>query len=147
NLHWYYIRHDNSPALTAARERDMGVFLISPTDKGGHLHSPSPRLLELCEPLHPIVFNDLFCLSDPRVHTISVGAARPSDLDLHLQALELLDQAPELLSPIEQRLQQGLTERLGEAWMQSWQQGLPSWQDTPGDINLPVLLWLHTLLQ
>ena len=52
-----------------------------------------------------------------------------------------------MLSPIEQRLQQGLTERLGEAWMQSWQQGLPSWQDTPGDINLPVLLWLHTLLQ
>ena len=147
NLHWYYIRQDNSPALTAARERDMGVFLISPTDKGGHLHSPSPRLLELCDPLHPIVFNDLFCLSDPRVHTISVGAARPGDLDLHLQALELLDQAPELLSPIEQRLQQGLTERLGEAWMQSWQQGLPSWQDTPGNINLPVLLWLHTLLQ
>ena len=80
-------------------------------------------MLELCEPLHPIVFNDLFCLSDPRVHTISVGAARPSDLDLHLQALELLDQAPQLLRPIEQRLQQGLTERLGEAWMQSWQQG------------------------
>jgi predicted aldo/keto reductase-like oxidoreductase len=147
NLHWYYIRQDNGPALTAARERDMGVFLISPTDKGGHLHSPSARLLELCEPLHPIVFNDLFCLSDPRVHTISVGAARPSDLDRHLQALELLEQAPELVSPIAQRLQQGLSERLGEAWLQSWQEGLPSWNDTPGDINLPVLLWLHTLLQ
>ena len=147
NLHWYYIRQDNGPALTAARERDMGVFLISPTDKGGHLHSPSARLLELCEPLHPIVFNDLFCLSDPRVHTISVGAARPSDLDRHLQALELLEQAPELVSPIAERLQQGLSERLGEAWLQSWQEGLPSWNDTPGDINLPVLLWLHTLLQ
>ena len=147
NLHWYYIRQDNGPALTAARERDMGVFLISPTDKGGHLHSPSARLLELCEPLHPIVFNDLFCLSDPRVHTISVGAARPSDLDRHLQALELLGQAPELVGPIAQRLQQGLSERPGEAWLQSWQEGLPSWNDTPGDINLPVLLWLHTLLQ
>jgi len=147
NLHWYYIRQDNGPALTAARERDMGVFLISPTDKGGHLHSPSARLLDLCKPLHPIVFNDLFCLSDPRVHTISVGAARPSDLDLHLEALGLLGQAPDLVGPISQRLQQGLQERLGEAWMQSWQQGLPSWSDTPGEINLPVLLWLHTLLQ
>jgi len=147
NLHWYYIRQDNGPALTAARERDMGVFLISPTDKGGHLHSPSARLLDLCKPLHPIVFNDLFCLSDPRVHTISVGAARPSDLDLHLEALGLLGQAPDLVGPISQRLQQGLQERLGEAWMQSWQQGLPNWSDTPGEINLPVLLWLHTLLQ
>ena len=27
------------------------------------------------------------------------------------------------------------------------QQGLPAWRDTPGDINLPVLLWLHTLLK
>ena len=25
--------------------------------------------------------------------------------------------------------------------------GLPSWQDTPGQINLPVLLWLHNLLE
>ena len=147
NLHWYYIRQDNGPALTAARERDMGVFLISPTDKGGHLHSPSARLLKLCDPLHPIVFNDLFCLSDPRVHTISVGAARPSDLGLHLEALGLLEQAPALVNAIAERLQQGLKERLGESWLQSWQQGLPSWSDTPGEINLPVLLWLHTLFQ
>ena len=147
NLHWYYIRQDNGPALTAARERDMGVFLISPTDKGGHLHSPSARLLELCDPLHPIVFNDLFCLSDPRVHTISVGAARPSDLGLHLEALGLIEQAPALVNAIAERLQQGLKERLGESWLQSWQQGLPSWSDTPGEINLPVLLWLHTLFQ
>ena len=68
NLHWYYIRQDNGPALDAARRQDMGLFIISPTDKGGHLHSPSQRLLELCAPLHPIVFNDLFCLNDPRVH-------------------------------------------------------------------------------
>ena len=79
NLHWYYIRQDNAPAIAAARAHDMGVFLISPTDKGGHLHTPSQRLLELCAPLHPIVFNDLFCLSHPEVHTLSLGAARPSD--------------------------------------------------------------------
>ena len=83
----------------------MGVFIISPTDKGGHLHTPSPRLVELCAPLHPIVFNDLFCLSDPRVHTISVGPSQPSDLDLHLEAVALLDQAPALILPIIERLQ------------------------------------------
>ena len=147
NVHWYYIRQDNAPALTAARDRDMGVFLISPTDKGGHLHSPSQRLLQLCDPLHPIVFNDLFCLMDPRVHTISVGAARPSDLDLHLQAVAQLEQAPELVPAVAERLQAALVERLGEPWVETSQQGLPAWRDTPGDINLPVLLWLHTLLE
>ena len=147
NVHWYYIRQDNGPALTAARDRDMGVFLISPTDKGGHLHSPSQRLLQLCDPLHPIVFNDLFCLMDPRVHTISVGAARPSDLDLHLQAVAQLEQAPELVPAVAERLQAALVERLGEPWVETSQQGLPAWRDTPGDINLPVLLWLHTLLE
>ena len=34
NLHWYYIRQDNSAALDAARRQDMGVFIISPTRQG-----------------------------------------------------------------------------------------------------------------
>jgi predicted aldo/keto reductase-like oxidoreductase len=147
NLHWYFIRQDNRPAIDAAIAQDMGVFVISPTDKGGHLHTPSPLLRELCSPLHPIVFNDLFCLSAPGIHTISVGAARPEDLELHLQAVQLLPQAAELLPPIVARLEQVRREVLGEAWLASWQQGLPAWQDTPGQINLPTLLWLHNLVE
>ena len=147
NLHWYFIRQENSAAIEAARARDMGVFLISPTDKGGHLHSPSPRLLQLCAPLHPIVFNDLFCLTAPGIHTLSLGAARPSDLDLHLQAVAQLPRAAELLPPILERLERARLDALGEAWLHSWQQGLPDWSETPGQINLPVLLWLHTLLE
>ena len=147
NLHWYFIRQDNRPAIEAAIAQDMGVFVISPTDKGGHLHTPSPLLRELCAPLHPIVFNDLFCLSAPGIHTISVGAARPEDLELHLQAVQLLPQAAELLPPIVARLEQVRREVLGDAWLASWQQGLPAWQDTPGQINLPTLLWLHNLVE
>ena len=147
NLHWYYIRQDNSPALDAARRQDMGVFIISPTDKGGHLHTPSQRLLELCAPLHPIVFNDLFCLQDPRVHTISVGAARPEDLDLHLEALQLLPDATALIAPVDQRLRRAADDALGRDWMTTWFVGLPPWHATPGDINLPVLLWLYNLLE
>ena len=37
NLHAYYLFQDNLPAVAAARERDTGVFIISPTDKGGRL--------------------------------------------------------------------------------------------------------------
>jgi uncharacterized protein len=147
NLHWYFIRQENRPAIEAAIAHDMGVFVISPTDKGGHLHTPSERLLELCAPLHPIVFNDLFCLSATAIHTISVGAARPEDLELHLEAVRLLPQAAELVPPIVARLEQARLEALGEAWLSSWQQGLPAWQNTPGSINLPILLWLHNLVE
>ena len=147
NLHWYFIRQDNRPAIEAAIARDMGVFVISPTDKGGHLHTPTPRLLALCAPLHPIVFNDLFCLSAPGIHTISVGAARPDDLDLHLEAVRLLPQAAELLPPIVARLEQARRDALGEVWLSNWQDGLPAWQHTPGEINLPILLWLHNLVE
>ncbi|WP_216901394.1 aldo/keto reductase [Synechococcus sp. CCY 9618] len=147
NLHWYFIRQDNRPAIAAATAHDMGVFVISPTDKGGHLHTPSDRLRDLCSPLHPIVFNDLFCLSAPGIHTISVGAAGPQDLALHLEAVALLPRAEYLLPPILERLEAARREALGEAWLASWDRGLPAWQETPGGINLPVLLWLHNLLE
>ena len=147
NLHWYYIRQDNNPAIDAARRQDMGVFIISPTDKGGHLHSPSARLIDLCAPLHPIVFNDLFCLHDSRIHTISVGASQASDLDLHLKAVELLPKASKLLPPIQARLYGAAQASLGSEWLATWREGLPDWHATPGGINLPVLLWLYNLLE
>lgn len=147
NLHWYYIQQRNQPAIEAAIARDMGVFVISPTDKGGHLHTPSERLRELCAPLHPIVFNDLFCLSSPGIHTLSVGAARAEDLALHVEAAALLPRAPALLPPILERLAAARRAALGDDWIATWDQGLPDWEDTPGGINLPVLLWLHDLLQ
>ena len=37
NLHWYYINQLNWAAIEAATRHDMGVFIISPSDKGGQL--------------------------------------------------------------------------------------------------------------
>lgn len=145
NLHWYYINQANWSAIEAATQHDMGVFIISPSNKGGLLYEPSPRLIELCAPLSPIVFNNLFCLSHPQVHTLSVGAARPQDFDEHLKVLDLLDQAETLLPPIIERLEQAAIERLGEHWVKTWQRGLPSVEETPGRINIPVILWLRNL--
>ncbi|MEL7418969.1 MAG: aldo/keto reductase [Cyanobacteria bacterium J06629_2] len=145
NLHWYYINQWNWSAIEAAQRHDMGVFIISPADKGGHLYNPSPKLVELCQPLSPMVFNDLFCLSHPQVHTLSLGAARPSDFDEHLKVLPLLDQAEEILPPILERLEQEAIAVLGQDWLENWKVGLPEYQDTPGNVNLPVILWLRNL--
>ena len=153
NLHWYFIFQDNRPALELARAHDLGVFVISPTDKGGHLHTPSARLSALCAPLHPIVFNDLFCLAEsassgaPAVHTLSLGAAHPDDLDLHLEAVAQLEQAQALVVPVQARLEQARREALDPAWLANWEQGLPEWSELPGELNVKVLLWLHNLLE
>lgn len=145
NLHWYYINQLNWPAIAAAQQRDMGVFIISPSNKGGMLYKPSAKLIDLCAPLSPIVFNNLFCLSHPQVHTLSVGAACPTDFDEHLKTLELLDQASDLLPPILERLEREAMRLLGEDWVKTWHVGLPKLEEIPGEVNIPVILWLRNL--
>lgn len=145
NLHWYYIFQRNWQAIEEANKRDMGVFIISPSDKGGLLYQPSEKLMELTKPLHPIVFNDLFCLSHAQVHTLSIGAARPTDFDRHVETLEVLDRAKELIPPIDARMKQVLIESVGEDFATRFAEGLPTWEDTPGNINLPIILWLRNL--
>jgi predicted aldo/keto reductase-like oxidoreductase len=145
NLHWYYINQFNWPAIEAANRHDMGVFIISPSDKGGMLYKPPQKLVKLCAPLSPMVFNDLFCLSYPQVHTLSLGASRPSDFDEHLKAVELLDRVDEILPPILVRLEEEAIAILGEDWVKTWHVGLPKPEETPGGINILVSLWLRNL--
>lgn len=145
NLHWYYINQWNWPAIAAAKQQDMGVFIISPSDKGGLLYRPPQRLVDLCAPLSPIVFNDLFCLSRSEVHTLSIGAARPEDFAEHLNTLDYLDRVDAVLPPILHQLEQGAIERLGEDWYKTWEIGLPKVEETPGRLNVPIVLWLRNL--
>ncbi|MBL7647953.1 MAG: aldo/keto reductase [Candidatus Hydrogenedentes bacterium] len=142
NLHWYYIFQNNWPAVLEATKRDMGVFIISPNDKGGLLYKPSQKLIELCAPLHPMVFNGLFCLARPEVHTLSCGVSCPEDFDIHMETVRLMDQAAEHIAPIESRLHEALVDQLGEDWVANWEKGLPEWDETPGDVNIPVVLRL-----
>ncbi len=145
NLHWFYIYQQNWAAIEAAREADMGVFIISPVDKGGMLHSPPDKLRQLCDPLHPLVFNYLFCLARPEIHTLSVGASCPSDFDLQMTVLPLLARAKETLAPMIERLDAAPAEVLGAEVAARYTEGLPAWQDTPGYVNIPMILWLRHL--
>jgi len=144
NLHWYFVNDLNWPVVEAARARDMGVFIISPNDKGGKLYDPPQKLVELCAPLTPMQFNDLYCLARPQVHTISCGPARPSDFDDHTRALNYYDNIAKTIAPIEKRLHIEMERVLGAEWCRRWFEGLPEYVDVPGQINLLEILRLWT---
>lgn len=81
NLHYYYFWQRNWGAIQVAAAHDMGVFIISPNDKGGHLFNPPELLRDLTAPLTPIQFNARFCLGTPLVHTLSFGMNEPAHFD------------------------------------------------------------------
>jgi len=147
NLHWYFVNDLNWKAVQAAHKRDMGLFIISPNDKGGKLQEPSPKMANLCAPLTPMQFNDLYCLARPEVHTLSCGAARPTDFDEHVAALKYYDRIPATIAPIEKRLRAEMEKTLGRDWCERWHEGLPHYVDVPGEINVMEILRLWTYAQ
>jgi predicted aldo/keto reductase-like oxidoreductase len=89
-------------------------------------------------------FNNFFCLRHEQVHTLSIGAARPSDLDEHVEGLRYWDQRDGLTREIEARLEAALIEAHGADWVTHWHKGLPKWEDVPGHINIHEILRLWT---
>jgi predicted aldo/keto reductase-like oxidoreductase len=144
NVHWYFVNDLNWPAIEAAHRHDMGVFIISPNDKGGKLYEPPQKLAGLCAPLTPMEFNDLYCLARKEVHTLSCGASKPGDFDEHVRALRFYDQIPETIAPVEQRLRAEMERVLGADWCGRWFEGLPNYVDVPGEINVSEIVRLWT---
>jgi uncharacterized protein len=144
NLHWYFVNDLNWVAIEAARSLDMGVLVISPNDKGGKLYDPPPKLVELCRPLTPMAFNDLYCLNRSEVHTLSLGVAKPGDFDEHVRALAAYDHIPETIGPIQNRLNAEMERVLGADWCRDWWKGLPYHSQVPGRINVLEILRLWT---
>lgn len=142
NLHWYFVNDFNWPSVLAARRHDMGVFIISPNDKGGMLYQPPPKLKALCEPLSPMIFNDLYCFARPEVHTLSIGVSKPEDFDEHIAALEFYDRAAEVIAPVEKKLRAAMESALGADWCRGWWHGIPEHTELPDDINLLEILRL-----
>ena len=144
NLHYYYFWQRNQPAIALANKKDLGVFIISPGDKGGRLFTPTETLQELCQPFSPIELTYRFLLSDRRITTLSVGAANPDEL-LFLQREDqksnwtdpLTVEEKERLEGLEQHLEQSLnSDRCYQCY-----QCLPC----PELINIPEILRLRNL--
>lgn len=141
NLHYTYFFQRQAAAIAQAHANDLGIFIISPADKGGQLYTP-PRLLEhLCQPLTPLGMNYRFLLSDPRITTLSVGPANPSELE---QPLAYGEQT-QPLSPVEQEVLTTLTTQaetaLGHDRCSQCYACLPC----PEEIHIPEVLRLRNL--
>ena len=111
----------NGKAVKRALELDMGVFQISPIDKGGKLFRPSTTVANATGPeLSPIAFAALHAWKTQGMHTISVGFARPSDLDEVVDAARMFadttGKTDQLLKAAETKLNSIAEEKLGKEW-------------------------------
>lgn len=141
NLHYYYFFQRLAPAIELASKYDMGIFIISPADKGGKLYTPPPQLAQLCAPLTPLAFNYRWLLADERIGTLSLGAAHPDEL---YPSLDVADAIAPLTSEelaINDRLERQLTASLTTDLCSQCYACLPC----PIEINIPEALRLRNL--
>lgn len=128
----------------------MGLFQISPVDKGGKLYRPSHDVVSLVgKELTPIAFVLLYAWKDIGFHTTSVGIARPTDLDEVLQAARMmaLSNSEGAYNSARERLNQRALDKLGAEWVEKGLVNLPSFMDEATDgIAIGHILWLHNLL-
>ncbi|PLZ96617.1 oxidoreductase [Fischerella thermalis CCMEE 5268] len=141
NLHYYYFFQRHAPAIELAATKDMGIFIISPADKGGRLYTPPPTLVNLCHPFSPLELNYRFLLSDPRITTLSVGPATPEELT-HLSGVADCDgQLTSEEITVFQSLENYKNLVLGTDQCSQCYECLPC----PENINIPEVLRLRNL--
>ena len=141
NLHYYYFFQRHAAAVELAHRQDLGIFIISPADKGGRLYTPPPKLEQLCHPFSPLELNYRFCLSDRRITTLSVGAANPDELTAPLRVAHqdesLTPMEVEALRRLETQAENALeTDRCSQCYA-----CLPC----PENIHIPEILRLRNL--
>jgi len=139
NLHYYYFFQRNKPAIDLAESKDMGVFIISPNDKGGQLFRPSQKLIELTAPLHPMQWNARFCLSHKAIHTLTFGLPVTASFD-HLNGIF---PAPAPFSPDDEQIRQLLDDQLRLDPYSEFDPYLL--ENDPSGINIPEVLRFRKL--
>ena len=141
NLHYYYFFQRNLPAVQLAEKMDMGVFIISPNEKGGMLFRPSEKVKNLCKPLTPIVFNGRFCLSHPEITTLSMGIHEPKHFPQNLAILNRGNYSNTELTKVKAEMDTPLAKISSLCTLCN--QCLPC----PENINIPEILRFRNLVE
>jgi uncharacterized protein len=141
NLHYHLLDAHNAPAIAAAHDRDLGIFIISPADKGGQLYAPPPELVETCQPIPPLDLAYRFLLADPRITTLSVGPATAAELEGILATCDRPDPLTTLETQAIARIRQRERDQLGPDHCAQCYQCLPC----PEAIAIPEVLRLRNL--
>lgn len=141
--------HGNQAAVKRALELDMGVFQISPIDKGGKLYEPSKQVARTIGPnLSPIAFSLLQTWKSSGMHTASVGFARLSDFDEALSAARMFAKGDfQELYAAEKRLEALKVKRLGKDWVQKGMLNMPDCFEESTELTaLGHVLWCHNVI-
>ena len=141
NLHYYYFFQRNAAAIDLAHNKDMGIFIISPADKGGQLYTPPRKLEQLCAPFSPLELNYRFLLSDRRITTLSIGPANSTELTAPLAVANQDEPLTELEAEAFLRLEMQAKEALGTDHCSQCYACLPC----PETIQIPEVLRLRNL--
>lgn len=139
NLHYYYFFQRNKPAVELAATKDMGVFIISPNDKGGQLLRSPQKLMDLTAPLHPIQWNARFCLGHPEIHTLTFGLPVTAKFE-HLNGIF---PAPAPMSSADAQIQKLLDHQrslVPYADFDAYEM-----ENDPSGLNIPEILRFRTL--
>ncbi len=139
NLHYYYFNQRNLAAVQAAGANDMGVFIISPNDKGGQLFKAPQKIKKATAPLTPIQWNARFCLKNRAVHTLSFGITEPE----HFEETKGTFKKNEIWDEQDQQIKNSL-DRFVDDDQHAFFDGFSLLND-PSGINIPEVLRLRKL--
>jgi hypothetical protein len=144
------------------QRKDMGIFIISPFDKGGRLYAPSKRLQSLTLPeAEPMTFMSHWVWNHhrlrgegdeplPQLHTYTVGAGRPSDLDQPAIAAYLHAANPEetieKVRVVTRRLREMQERVFGKEWVQTWWKGLPKNTGSRTFVEHNQIVWIYNCI-
>eukprot|EP00541_Cyclophora_tenuis_P005553 CAMPEP_0116566432 /NCGR_PEP_ID=MMETSP0397-20121206/14461_1 /TAXON_ID=216820 /ORGANISM="Cyclophora tenuis, Strain ECT3854" /LENGTH=467 /DNA_ID=CAMNT_0004093337 /DNA_START=245 /DNA_END=1648 /DNA_ORIENTATION=+ len=173
NLHYHFCgsytttgigpEKGNLGNLRLLNQKDMGVFVISPYDKGGKLYEPSNKLRSLILPdMEPMAFGSAWLWNhgeldggkEPsKVHTIVCGAARPADLDqpavaAYLQSTEESSQLAKVrsvLSRLETAAKEGHD---GDTdWLETCYEGVPKSNTSKHTVEHNQIVWCYNVIK
>ena len=144
--------HGNTYAVKRALELDMGVFNISPIDKGGAMYIPSKHLaLTLGHQLTPIEFSLLTTWKHYGHHTASVGFARIVDLEDAIHAAYLFTQSniDTILQDAMDRMKNRMKKQLGIEWYEKGLLNLPTCEENESTHGTAIghVLWCYNILK